>query len=84
MGIQDGDKQTQSPSEIDEEFCFEFSLWKGLKLSAKGMDVATYKAMLSATFGLRSPIVWLLLLVIFLTMLLAGLKPEFTELFGFG
>ena len=77
MANRDGDKQRQPPSATDGEFCFELIWWKGIKLTAKGMDVPAYKAMLSATLRLRSPLFWLLLLVAFTMMILAVFQPGF-------
>lgn len=84
MANRNKDKQTQPQPITDGEFSFNWSLWKGIGVTAKGMDVDTYKSMLSATIGLRSPLVWLLMLMIFLMMLLAVFRSELTELFGSG
>ncbi len=84
MANRNKDKQTQPHPITDGEFSFNWSLWKGIGVTAKNMDVETYKGMLSATLGLRSPLAWLLLLMIFLMTLLAVFRPELAELFGSG
>lgn len=73
------EKESQD-QETHGEFTFEYTWWKGVKVTAKNMRVETYKAMFQETLSVRRSLFWLLLFTMILAIMMIIIEPQVIKL----